>query len=233
MHTNFVVGSCAWLLLSSSALAATALTIDPASVFPTGTFVQGTEYSAIGWEFTPDQDIMATRLGVFDGGPGNVSDGFSTAIYVGIFELLTESLVATATMASGASGTLADGFRYVAITPTLLTAGTTYVIANTSPAIEPFTWAPPMDEVPYGLTDFGVTATAHAMLTLGAAGTARYLGGSSASLQFPGLTVGESVPADTRNLMIGPNFEFHTVPEPSSVLLAAAGLAALVLRKRL
>ena len=207
-----------------------AVTIDPATVYPSGAYTDVYNYSGVGWQFTPSQDIRVTALGVYDGGPGNVSDGLNGSRTVGLFLLLDQSLLVSTVVPAGSVATLLGGFRYVDISSYVLSAGVTYVIASTHPAYEPFTYAPPMGSAPWGLTGYGVVATADPGIALGPPGSGRYQLGSSSTLEFPMTTVG-LVAGDTRNLQFGPNFQFDTdVPEPATLCLLTLGVVAIFVR---
>ena len=64
-----------------------AVIINPFLVAPTGAYVDSWSYSGHGWQFKPSEDIRVTALGVYDGGPNNVSDGLLADYSVGLFTM--------------------------------------------------------------------------------------------------------------------------------------------------
>jgi hypothetical protein len=70
-------------------------------------------------------DILVNALGFED--PG--ADGLQVSHQVGLWTS-GGSLLASVTVPSGTGGTFNDGWRYVSITPTLLTAGMAYVLGG-------------------------------------------------------------------------------------------------------
>lgn len=94
---------------------------DPAITSFTGGshFVFNNERFTVGYELTLTQPLTISTLGFYDQG----GDGLATAHEVGIWNL-SRTLLASATVPAGTGGTLADGFRYVEITPVTLPPGT-------------------------------------------------------------------------------------------------------------
>jgi Domain of unknown function (DUF4082) len=85
--------------------------------------------ATLGFEFTPTATVTVNALGVLDGGLDG--PGLQTAHDVGLYTD-TGSLLATATVDN--SGTLQNGFRFAAISPVVLNASQTYVLAAYYPA---------------------------------------------------------------------------------------------------
>ena len=148
---------------------------------------------------------------------------------VGIWDNLTESLLATATVQSGTSSALTGNFRYAALgSPLALTPGTTYVIGGYDPADpDAHVW----DAFLAGLEDYEVTGfSVAADVAVGAAGTAR--GMAAGSFSFPSLTTG-----GPRTGLMGPNFLYDAspVPEPGTMVFGGTaffGMLMLALRRR-
>jgi hypothetical protein len=114
------------LLGGMTALAVTAVT--PAQAFLGVTLSSpGIEYSGaqytLGFEFTVASNMSITALGVYDSG----QDGLNGRVPVGLWDT-SGNLLASAVVPAGTSGTLVNDFRFVAISPYALTAGTDYVI---------------------------------------------------------------------------------------------------------
>ncbi|WP_417319476.1 DUF4082 domain-containing protein [Emcibacter sp.] len=121
MLKKFSAGIFALMLLALPSLgnAAAVNLSDPGD----GLF-NSTDYT-LGWEFTANTDISVTSLGQFD----FEGDGLSNDADIAIWES-NGTLVASTTIAAGTSGTLIDYFRYVDISPVLLSAGQSYIIAS-------------------------------------------------------------------------------------------------------
>lgn len=111
--------------LSLACLLATAST----SAFATPAIVLGTpgaEYGGgsytLGFEFSVSGSQMIDALGVYD----NLGDGLSSDASIGLWDTSGNLLTSTSILAGG--GTLDGLFRYNAITPFALSAGTHYVV---------------------------------------------------------------------------------------------------------
>lgn len=90
-----------------------------------GSFLFRDNYSGtVGIAFTPAVDLEVTRLGFED----LLFRGLDTAHEVGIWTDTGTSIVST-TVAAGTIAPYHDGWRYAAITPVVLRAGKTYVLA--------------------------------------------------------------------------------------------------------
>ena len=93
---------------------------------PAYTYSSGNEAIApitLGFEFSPTENIIVSELGIYDSiGDG---DGLVVSHDVGIWTL-DGTLIVSATVPFGAGSTLESGFRYVPISLTTLSAGTSY-----------------------------------------------------------------------------------------------------------
>ncbi|MEW6249948.1 MAG: DUF4082 domain-containing protein [Planctomycetota bacterium] len=85
-----------------------------------GTPVAGSNH---GWEFTVNQPITVTHLGLFD----RDDNGLMHDHPIGLFRT-DGTLLASGTLTAGTGNTLIDHFRYVAITATALNVGQQYVV---------------------------------------------------------------------------------------------------------
>jgi hypothetical protein len=148
-----------------------------------------------GFDFTPNVDLSVTALGWYD----QDGDGLRHDHPVGIFQTDTMALVAPAATVTTAStlDSTAD-FRFEAVTPFTLSAGTTYTLAGygEGPNFDPYVVNPA------GGIDFAPQVQFVRLRTSTATG-----------LEFP--TVAGSVGL-VQNVFLGPNFEFtaNSVPTP-------------------
>jgi hypothetical protein len=146
----------------------------------------------VGWAFTLSSQVSVTQLGLFDF-DGN---GFGTDHIVAIWTS-TGTQLGQVTIASGTSGTLINGFRYVSIAPLLLPAGD-YTIGGYYPFPGTDTFAAFANSI---TTTSGVT----------------YLGSRADFFPFGvfGFPAGDIFDSD--NSYFGPNFQFTGgVPTPDS-----------------
>jgi hypothetical protein len=168
-----------------------------------------------GWEFTVNQTIEVTHLGMVDVGPagfppGLNQDGFEIAHPLGIFRLSDGALLTTGTVGPGSGDELIGYARYTPVPHVLLTPGESYVMTMYSATDA------------YPVVDF----VSIWMSTISPAPEINYVvgryGGPSTELKLP-----ESIHT-LPNAFFGPDFLF--VPEPSGILLAA--LAGVLVGRR-
>ena len=117
---------------------------NPASGRPAASFAgasttvghSGNSSTSLGWTFTANGNLRVSGLGYFDDG----TNGLYEVHEVGIFNDGGQLLV-SATIPAGTNGTLIGPFRYVAISPLILPAGT-YTIGGTigANATDPVTY---------------------------------------------------------------------------------------------
>jgi hypothetical protein len=102
-----------------------------------------------GWEFRPYVDIEVTALGYFDGG----ANGLVHDHKVGIFDADSHRSIVTAQVHPDSA--LQGAFRWESISPAVLHAGKSYVLAGTSlppydaEAAAPGQWAPELKRGAY------------------------------------------------------------------------------------
>ena len=206
---RFVFRGCAWgRMIALGTLAVwIALAGDSARATPIGYASSGGTSGSnssftMGVQFETNQIIFIDSLGVLDVG----GDGLDNAHEVGLWDAVGNQ-IASVTVLAGTGSTLQDGFRFEAITPVELAAGETFIVAAYYAD----------GETGDKLRD--TTRTANPAITLEP--VIRFAGGGS--LTFPAGTIDDAF-SSTAN--------FTVVPEPTTVLLLVAGLAALALAGR-
>jgi hypothetical protein len=169
-----------------------------------------------GWQFATQSEIEISSLGIYDdagvsyGFPGN---GLLESHEIGIWDVADPSApLASATIPAGTVAPLVDGFRYVDISPVMLSPGHEYVIAAVYSSQDIFT-----SEY---FTGFNNNPSFD--LTLGPGidiqGYRYHIPSEFVfpDNYFPGL---QSAP-------FGPNFTYASVPEPSGLTLGALAIIA-------
>ena len=235
-----VIGRCLAAILCAAAVAALALPAtaapQPAIIstgyVPSGGYGIGTPLVGdvtVGWEFTPLRDIWVTDLGFYD----LLQDGLNIPHTVGIWNSQQELLISDTVQPLGACY---GEYRYVEITPLLLTAGQTYIIGATAPVSQ--RWPPAFEYDWYprgwnGLVPLPTVVDAVVRIDTADWYYSDLAGGSpEAALVFPGEHLVPISPDIREVHMLAPNFRFTEVPEPATLALLAIGAMA-VLRRRL
>jgi hypothetical protein len=179
------------------------------AVLPGSGGFQNSNYGSnitLGWGFSLANAVTVTGLGYFDGN-GGLTDAHPVGIWNSIGTLLAE-----ATVPSGATTDLLSGFRFVSISPVILSPGAYSIGAyanDTSP-----------DEFRFEVQ----SVTTIAGLSFGLAN----LYTKADSLTQPTT----KADAFSQDGYFGPNFEVGsptTVPEPGGIGVSLTGLVAIVL----
>lgn len=193
------------LLLSAGSLSASTIAL---TGWSEGAAARAASDQLYGWYFDSAIDITITSLGVFDQG----SDGLLIPHDVGIFRVSDQVLLVSGTVPGGVAGTLTSQFRYTSISPFALSAGS-YVIVMTMPG-DVNDWQMILASAPTTSAPVSYVDSAF---------------GAGSGLSYPNAPPGLFAAG-----MFGPNFQFDVaeIPEPSTVLLVAAGLGLLAARRR-
>jgi hypothetical protein len=190
-----------WLVLAATASAgADTIAFTLVNEFPSPSGAGGT---TDGFQFTPTTGLQLTALGYYDQG----KDGLTLVHPVTLFDFNTQTALASTNVGPGS---FLDGtFRFNMVSPLLLQAGHTYLLAGFHPGGT-------QDPITAGLFSGG-DAVPNPLI-----GYQGYFFQSGASLTFP--TTGP----DPDFFAFGPNLEFQAaIPEPASVVLAGVGIAGL------
>lgn len=167
---------------------------------------------SLGWTFQPTVGVEVTALGAF-----NYILSGSEQIQVGLWDangaLLASEIINTSSTSNNQS-------LYKSITPTLLTADQTYYLAayllnSPSLSFQFYVVGPDVDE-PNGY------ATMSPDIQLGSIAYT-----PDAGFAFPSTTEGSGGDA-----VVGPNFQFQAVPEPSIYCLLGSGITYWLLMRR-
>lgn len=186
-----------------------------ASAVPAITFTGGETTTAfggrtLGYAFSTNSSIRITALGYWDEG----SNGLTDSHEVGIWNSDGSTLLASAVVPSGTGGVLDSGFRFVAITPVILSAGQSFLAGgfnSDNDAVIRFTTASTISAITLGSTRFDFPFTGVFSPPTGEQGTFFDSG------------------------YFGPNFLTSAVPEPATWTLAVAGfglVGAMTRRRR-
>ena len=158
----------------------------------------------LGFQFRVESDITITALGTFD----YLGDGLVMPHHVGVWALGGGTPLARATVPAGSGGSLSGQFRYVNVAGISLSAGTEYVIGASD-------FYGSINDLYAGSVPVSAFSTPSAVTFLGARGA-----GEAPGLVFPAVHFDALSPTT-----FGANFQFVTVPEPSTAALFGWGLA--------
>ena len=174
-----------------------------------------------GWRFTHASPlgIAVTHLGMWDddfkwtGTPGG--PGFDYEIPIAIWRVSDQTLLTSATLGPGTGDPVLGEYRYVEITPVLLSPGVTYAIG--------FQWADELVMSDWVQAWEPGAVQVDPAITIG-------LGVESLSLGFLFPSIIIDFPDSPR---FGPNFQFDVIPAPGAILLGSIGVGLVSwLRRR-
>ena len=166
-----------------------------------------------GWQFTVNEPIIVTHLGLFDEWP----DGFKIDHPIGLWRLSDEVLLASGTMSAGTGDPLLDEFRYIDVPDVALDVDVDYVIGIYSESCD----YPNADKVILKADDLQINPAIDIVVR-------RW--DIAGQFQMPA-NIYEWDPYGGEPYYpnyFGPNFQF--IPEPGTVLLL--GMGGLLLRRR-
>ncbi len=164
----------------------------------------------LGWKFAVHEPVFAHALGVYDSG----QDGLAGSAQIGLWSATGGEPLATAIIPAGTDATLDGFFRFVPVSPVVLTPGVEYIIGSSSPG-------------ELATSFFGDNGAVDPRVTLI---EARY-SPEWTGFAFPELTDSNSV----GGALLGANLRITPVPLPAGLWLfggGLAGLAAWARRKR-
>jgi hypothetical protein len=168
-----------------------------------------------GWSFTTTTTLRIGSFGLYDAFNG---DGLAASHSIGLWDVSqpTNPLV-TALIPSGFAAPLVNGFRYVPISPVVLSSGHEYVVAAS-----------------YHSDDNVIGTVNNPLLTITSGegiilGDYRF-GSGPDPLAFPENFESGPGPGAGPFSGIGPNFTYTPVPESSTLLCSAVGVLAVIAR---
>ena len=161
-----------------------------------------------GWQFTANNPIKVTHLGLYDEWP----DGFTINHPIGLWRLNDGTLLASGTIIAGTINPLIDHFRYVDVPDVQLSVGVNYVVGYYS--------AQTVDDQVCKAGGLQVNPAIN--LVVGR-------NDGAGQFQMPANINTPNPPEPFYPDDFGPNFLFE-VPEPMTLLLF--GLGSLILRNR-
>jgi hypothetical protein len=204
-----------------------ALTLATALMLPAASFGAAVEFTdapvthdtqlSLGFVFTTNQAIDITALGYYD----EDGDGVQTNHEVGIFD--TNGILLISTILSAGTSSLEGHYRYNAVSPITLAANSTFTVAATTfGTADGWVYGNAGSQIAGFVVDPSITVASDA---------ARFLYQDDNVLRVPTDHFGNFT------IYGGPNFKLAAVnggevPEPASVMLTFAGVAALLVFSR-
>jgi len=208
MRKKLAAGLVTVLTLFSIAVTAEAMPV-AGIISSTNPSIYNSESHSLGYKFTAMNDVTITALGFFD----SYQDGFRADHLVGLWDE-NQTLLSSVKLSAGTGSLLIDDYRYENINNTItLTAGKSYFIAGTTASDA---WVYQTDNI---ATDPNIS----------------YAGSYYALFTGYDLVFPNSYASGNQYMTVNFLMEPAPVPEPSTILLFATGLAGLVsyrIRKR-
>jgi|TARA_R110000782_G_scaffold24264_4_gene62771 MYXO-CTERM domain-containing protein len=175
-----------------------------------GSFFGGTVAGdTVGWQFTVNEDIFVTGLGVWNGDTQLGLEGLTSNHQVGIWNLGSGALLIDGV--AGPGGSVIGAWTYSSVADTVLTTGNTYVIGAV-----------------YTSTDGDSYISSASSVTMASA--INFGGGRSPLAANGGFALPGTFSGATSLGRFGPNFTFRPVPTPGAI--AVLGLGGLVATRR-
>jgi len=168
----------------------------------------------VGWQFTVNEDIFVTDLGVWNQDTQGGSEGLTSDHRIGIWNLDTGDLLVEGV--AGPGGDVVGDWTYTSIASTELNTGNTYVIGALYNA--------------GGVGDGDNYISSASSVTMDP--TINFGGGRSPLDADIGFALPETFSGATSFGRFGPNFLFTPVPAPSSLALLGLGGLAATRRRR-
>ncbi len=166
----------------------------------------------VGWEFSVNEDIFVTDLGVWNADTQLGLEGLTSDHQVGIWDLASGALLVSGV--AGPGGTAVGDWTYTSVSETVLSVGNTYVIGALYNA--------------GGVEDGDSYISSASSLSTDSA--INFGGGRSPLAADGGFALPETFSGSTSFGRFGANFLFRPVPSPSA--MALLGLGGLVASRR-
>jgi MYXO-CTERM domain-containing protein len=174
-----------------------------------GIFFGNSTGDVVGWQFTVNEDIFVTGLGVWNQDTQAGLEGLTSDHRVGIWDLGTGNLLVEGT--AGPGGNVIGAWTYTSVADTTLSVGSTYVIGAM-----------------YSATDGDSYISSASSVSMDP--TINFGGGRSPLAGDLGFVLPETFGGATSLGRFGPNFTFRPVPTPGA--MAVLGLGGLVAARR-
>jgi hypothetical protein len=178
-----------------------------------GSFFGGTAAGdTVGWQFTVNEDIFVTDLGVWNQDTQLGSEGLTSDHRIGIWDLSTGALLVEGS--AGPGGSVSGDWTYSSVASTMLSTGNSYVIGALYNA--------------GGVDDGDSYISSASSVDMNSA--INFGGGHSPLAGDLGFALPETFSGSTSLGRFGPNFLFTAVPTPGS--MAILGLGGLMATRR-
>lgn len=209
MHRTFAIVALAGVASLASAQAVNGFTGGSQfTSFFGGAFAGDT----VGWQFTVNEDVFVTDLGVWNQDTQLGAEGLTSDHRIGIWNLDTGALMVEGV--AGPNGDVMGDWTYTSVANTQLSTGATYVIGALYNA--------------GGVEDGDSYISSATSVSMDP--TINFGGGRSPLAEDIGFALPETFSGATSFGRFGPNFKFTPVPTPGS--MAILGLGGLLATRR-